>query len=503
MSFRTVNGSTHTEDGWRCCNSDECDIVRIPGLYLTETAPLRRGAPLVILGAWLYWYDRNVEEITSSVWGWSESNDVLGAWGANMGSNHLSGTAVDVNAPKYPWGSYTMPADKIAKVEQGLQLFGGAVSWGRVWDKPDEMHYQMAWPEGDPRNDQLAQKLLDGYLGIYKPAPANDAPLPGPALPADDAAADAVAVLATAAGISQAKAAEILPTMQQGLALAQCTTVNRIAMFIAQTCWEADHYNTTEEYGGGSGQPYYPYCGRTWIQITWQSNYAKFGQWCVAQGLITDPNQFVNNPGSLADLRWAGIGAAWFWITPHGGHNLINDDCDRGDLEAVTYTINGGYNGLDYPNGGRRALWNQALAQGDALLTLTTNGDEDEMAGWTPELVDRAMVLLENQAGVRRPSRSRLRWPHQGDVDTCAGFAWNADGFGHEASVERLAVGYGDSWAIANLYAVINTDEPDRQGDIELAKRILAKVPKKFITAANADVQAWLAAEAQYQTADA
>jgi len=170
MSFRTVNGNTHTEDGWRCCNRDECDIVRIPELYLVDTAPLRKGPPLTILGAWLYWYDRNVEEITTPVWAWSATNDVLGTPGRNDGSNHLSATAVDVMAPKYPWQRYTMDAATQAKVRKGLALFEGSVFWGRDWSRPDEMHYQMAWPEGDKRNEAFADKLRAGYLGIYTPA---------------------------------------------------------------------------------------------------------------------------------------------------------------------------------------------------------------------------------------------------------------------------------------------------------------------------------------------
>lgn len=160
MSFRTVYGYTRSENGWRMCNRDECDIVRIPELYLTETAPLRKGSPHTILGAWLYWYDRNVEEILSPVWGWSATNDV-----AN--SNHLSGTAVDVNAPKYPWGKRVMPAARIAKIREGLRLFEGTVFWGADWSRADEMHYQMAFPEGDKRNDVFAAKLKSGYLGIY------------------------------------------------------------------------------------------------------------------------------------------------------------------------------------------------------------------------------------------------------------------------------------------------------------------------------------------------
>lgn len=187
MSFRTVNGSTWTEDGWRCVDRDECDLVRIPNLFLTETAPIRKGAPLTILGAWLYWYDRNVEEISSSVWGWSLTNDVLGGYGQNNGSNHLGGTAVDVNAPKYPWGNRTMPADRIAKVEVGLRLFEGSVFWGQRWNRADEMHYQMSWREGDARNEAFAQKLRDGYLGIYKPAtPEVKLPEPVRVGPAND-----------------------------------------------------------------------------------------------------------------------------------------------------------------------------------------------------------------------------------------------------------------------------------------------------------------------------
>lgn len=169
MSYRTVYGYTVSENGWRMVNRDACGIVTIPGLTLVDTAPLRVGAPLTILGAWLYWYDRNVEEIVSPVWGWSATNDV-----AN--SNHLAGTAVDVNAPRYPWGSRTMPAARIAKVREGLRLFGGAVFWGADWSRADEMHYQLAWPEGDPRNDAFAQKLRDGYLGIYKTAPTPTTP---------------------------------------------------------------------------------------------------------------------------------------------------------------------------------------------------------------------------------------------------------------------------------------------------------------------------------------
>lgn len=164
MSFRTAYGNTHSENGWRMCNRDECDIARIPNLFLVNTAPLRKGSPHTILGAWLKWYDLNVEEIISPTWGWSNTNDV-------SNSNHLSGTGIDINAVKYPWGKRVMPADRIAKIRRGLALFEGTVFWGADWSRADEMHYQMAFREGDGRNDVFAEKLRGGHLGIYGPAP--------------------------------------------------------------------------------------------------------------------------------------------------------------------------------------------------------------------------------------------------------------------------------------------------------------------------------------------
>ncbi|MCM6777948.1 M15 family metallopeptidase [Nocardia sp. CDC159] len=144
------------------CNRDECEIADVP-LEFIDTAPIRSGAPLTILGAWMVWYDRHVEEIESPVWGWSATNAV-------PDSNHLAGVAIDINAPRYPWGRLTMPIDRVARVHQGLDLFEGTVFWGRAWSRPDEMHYQIGYREGAPELDVFAAKLRRGYLGIYPTA---------------------------------------------------------------------------------------------------------------------------------------------------------------------------------------------------------------------------------------------------------------------------------------------------------------------------------------------
>ncbi|MDQ1202848.1 peptidoglycan-binding protein [Rhodococcus sp. SORGH_AS_0303] len=166
MSFRKVYGYEWSEAGWRMCNRDEC--VTVPGPFM-DTAPLRRGAPAVILGAFVNELHRVVAPITSPVWGWSLKNDV-----AN--SNHLAGVSVDVWAPRLPWGLKRMPADQVAATNGVLQRYP-EVFWGRGWSKPDEMHFQMRYREGDPRNDAGVQRILgDGPSAPPAPAPISGRP---------------------------------------------------------------------------------------------------------------------------------------------------------------------------------------------------------------------------------------------------------------------------------------------------------------------------------------
>lgn len=157
MSFRTVYGYSWSENQWRMCNRDEC--VLVPGPHM-DTAPLRKGVPATILGDFVRRYHVQVEPVNSPVWGWSATNAV-------KNSNHLAGTAIDVNAPKYPWGYRTMPTDRINRVNNLLAFYEGAVFWGRNWNRADEMHYQMGWREGDPRYARIIAKIG----GTHVPSP--------------------------------------------------------------------------------------------------------------------------------------------------------------------------------------------------------------------------------------------------------------------------------------------------------------------------------------------
>lgn len=374
-----VQVGVESENGWRPATlpPDSALLIwkTIPGTSPPVTIQVMRGLPEVFLPAWAADWNAYIEHVDDADTASYTPTNIVNT------SNHLNGTAEDIDWDKHPFQVVgTVTADQRATLTDMLAFYEGWMFWAGNWDDPiDEMHSQMGyntWNRNTAAFDFIARKIRsDGlsifHRGVRSPTdPPNAgtppvAPTPDPATPDTPTQVlyDAVPV------IDMNRAGQLVDAVMAGLMLAQCDQGNRqrrIAMALAQWGHESDGFITTEEYGKGAGKPYFPYYGRAWTQVTWQSNYAAFGVWCVQQKLITDPNQFVNDPASLADLKWAGIASAWFWITPHSGHNLINDDSDAGNVAAVTETINGGDTGLQ----DRIDRYNQALALGDRILLL-------------------------------------------------------------------------------------------------------------------------------------
>lgn len=487
---RNVNGNSFTENGWTMASAEETNWVTIPGT--TVTLQLHQGQPTQILRAFAADYNAFVEPLRDpDSASWTPSNSVLGQPGENNGSNHLGGTAMDLN-----WNTHPFQVDyagfspsQIATARELLDFYEQTVFWGQDWNTPkDAMHWQMGYNtyQNPHTADFIARKVrADGFSTFRR----------GSESPTSSAAS----VLATATGLSVDRATEILSPVREGLQAASCTTVDRIAMWLAQIGHESGSFVYTEEIASGAAyegrtdlgntQPGdgVRFKGRTWIQVTGRSNYAAFSRWANTNGIAPSVGFFVENPTKLAELQYAGVGAAWYWTVARSDINALSD---QGDLYTVTLRINGGTNGL----ADRRDRYNRALLQGDALLQLLT-AEEDDM------FTEADRNLLRQVAEVRRKSVSPLRWPYEGEVNTCAGFAWAADGNIHVVATERLAVTYGDPMSIVLLYAVAHTDEPGRDNDVKLAQRILAKVSPEFYAAAEDHVERWLAAEASHNAA--
>lgn len=108
----------------------------------------------------------------------------------------------------------------------------------------------------------------------------------------------------------------------------------------------------------------------------------------------------------------------------------------------------------------------------------STTGDEF-MSALSADEQRELLDLVRQQAKYRRQSRSALRHVGEGDVDTCAGFAWAADGNVHVLLIAVLALLFDDPDSIALLREVAGADlakHPERTADAKLAARILVKV---------------------------
>lgn len=179
--------------------------------------------------------------------------------------------------------------------------------------------------------------------------------------------------LATAMGCTRAVADRYVVDFNIALLAAQCTTVNRAAMFCAQVGHESAGLRYMEEIASGAAyegrrdlgntQPGdgRRFKGRGPIQLTGRHNYGLFSRWAHAQGLVASPDYFVRNPAVVATSRWGFLAASWYWTV---ARPRLNAQADAGDLVAATRSINGGTNGL----ADRRVRWNRCRGLGTRVL---------------------------------------------------------------------------------------------------------------------------------------
>lgn len=143
----------------------------------------------------------------------------------------------------------------------------------------------------------------------------------------------------------------------------EIVTPARQAAFIAQLAHESGEFQYVQEIASGAAYEGRQdlgntepgdgvrYKGRGLIQITGRANYQACGDALGAD--------LVGNPERLEEPELACRSAAWFWTVGAGlrlsraaiaagcepGCNL-NEYADSGDMQRITYAINGGLNGM-------------------------------------------------------------------------------------------------------------------------------------------------------------
>jgi predicted chitinase len=144
--------------------------------------------------------------------------------------------------------------------------------------------------------------------------------------------------------LSEARAQQMLPHLNNAMQEAGINTPRRQAAFLAQLAHESGEFRYMEEIASGAAyegrtdlgntQPGdgVRFKGRGPIQLTGRSNYRAAGE---ALGI-----DLVNNPTRAADPDVGFRTAAWFWNSRN-----LNSHADAGNFDAITYRVNGGYNG--------------------------------------------------------------------------------------------------------------------------------------------------------------
>lgn len=450
-----VQIGVESENGWRPAtlpaDSDLLVWKTVPGTSPPVNIQVMRGLPEVFLPAWAADWNTYVEPLRDAdSASYTPTNSVAT-------SNHLNGTAEDLDWDNHPFEVVGTVTDaQRATITDMLDFYEGWMFWAGNWDDPvDEMHSQLGyntWNRNTAALDFIARKIRSDGLSTYRRGAltAADPPNAGgdPVAPTPDAPATPVAqgqqdstdnpaqVLYDAVPvIDMARAAELVEPIMAGLAAAQCTNPNRIAMFLAQTGEESDGYNTTEEYADGSEyegradlgntQPGdgVRYAGRDFIQVTGRSNYTRLSAWAYSRGQVPTPTFFVDNPDALATDRYAFLGCVWYWTQARN----MNAIADTDDIVAVTKAVNGGTNGLE----DRKAFYARAVAAGDNLWDPTDTSDE-----WDTLMADQT----------KDQSRSIYRTDNAKNF-TARDMVFNADATTHGAMVEAAAL-RGEQWAI-------------------------------------------------------
>lgn len=133
-----------SSNGWKA-SKDKAEIgiksFQVPGTSL-KLQCAEAVAPLLIgFTAEFHTLIEPVDEGKLDDWGYA-FRDIRGMTGKL--SNHSSGTAIDLNAPKHPLGKIgTFPAEKVPMIRALAKKYG--LAWGGDYrTRKDEMHFEIA-----------------------------------------------------------------------------------------------------------------------------------------------------------------------------------------------------------------------------------------------------------------------------------------------------------------------------------------------------------------------
>lgn len=153
-----------SQNGWKANDRSLVASYKVPGGKIA----MRKGDVATILVYVAKRFDSEVEKLVwPGNWGYAERK-IRG--GASL-SNHASGTAIDLNAPRHYLGARgTFSKSQVKKIKRILADCGGVVRWGGNYSgRKDEMHFEIN--AGSARVREVAKAIRAGK----KPGPSGGA----------------------------------------------------------------------------------------------------------------------------------------------------------------------------------------------------------------------------------------------------------------------------------------------------------------------------------------
>lgn len=153
-----------SQNGWKANDRSLVASYAVPGGKIA----IRKGDVATVLVYVAKRFDSEVENlIWPGNWGYAE-RPIRG--GSSL-SNHASGTAIDLNAPRHPLGKQgTFSKSQVKKIKKILADCGGVIRWGGNYSgRKDEMHFEIN--AGSARVREVAKAIRAGK----KPGPSGGA----------------------------------------------------------------------------------------------------------------------------------------------------------------------------------------------------------------------------------------------------------------------------------------------------------------------------------------
>lgn len=161
-------------NGWVANQIGRTESLLVPGT--TVKLRVRKDAPGLLLLEVASAFDRLVEDIDNGRgelddWGYAERP----IRGGSALSNHASGTAIDLNAPKHPLGvSGTFSPQQATRIREIMAVTESVVRWGGDYTgRKDEMHFEINDGRTMTQCERALERMQDfnGSAQVVAPPP--------------------------------------------------------------------------------------------------------------------------------------------------------------------------------------------------------------------------------------------------------------------------------------------------------------------------------------------